>query len=185
MIWKLLLIAIALGVVAVAVVELRTRGTAGVESIGVADYRAHTETQAGAAPEFTLPSLDGNGSISLGSYRGKTVVLNFFASWCEPCRLEAPGFRKIANDYGDRGVQFLGVDYRDNDAAGQAFMGEFGLTYPAMSDHSGSLADDFGLLGMPTTFVIDAQGIIRYRFIGYVQEQSLREALDALPDGGG
>jgi cytochrome c biogenesis protein CcmG/thiol:disulfide interchange protein DsbE len=183
-VWKLLLIAVALGVVAIAVAELRTRGTAGVESIGVADYRAHAETQAGAAPGFTLPSLDGNGSISLGSFRGKTVVLNFFASWCGPCRLEAPGFRKISKDYADRGVQFLGVDYRDNNAAGQAFMDGFDLEYPAVADPAGSLSDDYGLLGMPTTFVIDAGGVIRYRFIGYTQEQSLRDALDAVLERG-
>jgi cytochrome c biogenesis protein CcmG, thiol:disulfide interchange protein DsbE len=183
-VWKLLLIGITIGIVALAIMELRTRGTAGVGSIGVADYRAHAETQAGSAPGFTLPSLDGNGSISLSSFRGKALVLNFFASWCGPCRLEAPGFRKIANEYADRGVQFLGVDYRDNDAAGLAFMDGFGLGYPAVADHAGSLADDYDLLGMPTTFVIDAQGIIRYRFIGYVQEQSLRDALDALLEGG-
>lgn len=184
MVGKLLLVGIAVGVVALGLVELRTRGTAGVESIGVADYRAHAEARSEAAPQFTMPSLDGNGSVSLASFRGKIVVLNFFASWCGPCRLEAPGFRRVSNDYADRGVQLLGVDYRDNDAAGQAFMDGFGLEYPAMSDPSGSLADDFDLLGLPTTFVIDADGVIRYRFVGYVQEESLRGALDALLDGG-
>ncbi len=181
---KVLLLGLALGLVALAVIELRTRGTSGVESIGVVDYRAHAETRSDAAPSFTLPSLDGDRSISLGSFRGTTIVLNFFASWCGPCRLEAPGLRKVSKDYTDRGVQFLGVDYRDNNAAGQAFMDGFGLDYPAVADPAGSLADDYHLLGMPTTFVIDAEGIIRYRFIGYVQERSLRDALDAILDGG-
>jgi DsbE subfamily thiol:disulfide oxidoreductase len=180
---NLLIAGLVLGVVALAVVEFRTRGTAGVQSIGVADYRAHAETRSEAAPGFSLPSLDGDGSVSLASFRGKIVVLNFFASWCAPCRLEAPGLRKVSEDYADRGVQLLGVDFRDNDAAGQAFMHEFGLDYPAASDASGSLADDFALYGMPTTFVIDADGVIRYRFVGYVQEESLRGALDALLDG--
>ncbi len=123
-------------------------------------------------------------SLSLSSFRGKIVVLNFFASWCGPCRLEAPGLRKVSKDYSDRGVQLLGVDFRDSDAAGQAFMDGFGLEYPAASDPAGSLADDFDLLGLPTTFVIDAGGVIQYRFVGHVQEQSLRDALDALLDGG-
>lgn len=81
-------------------------------------------------------------------------------------------------------MQLLGVDFRDNDAAGQAFMDEFSLDYPAVSDPSGSLADPFDLLGLPTTFVIDADGVIRYRFVGYVQEESLRGSLDALLGGG-
>ncbi len=181
---NLVIVGLVLGVVALAVVEFRTRGTAGVGSIGVADYRAHVETRSETAPGFSLPSLGGSGSVSLASFRGKIVVLNFFASWCAPCRLEAPGLRKVSKDYADRGVQLLGVDFRDNDAAGQAFMDEFGLDYPAASDAAGSLADDFGLYGMPTTFVIDADGIIRYRFVGYVQEDSLRGSLDALLKGG-
>lgn len=183
-VWKLFLVGIAVGVVALGVIEFRTRGTAGVQSIGVADYRAHAETRSEAAPGFSLPSLGGSGSVSLASFRGKIVVLNFFASWCAPCRLEAPGLGKVSKDYADRGVQLLGVDFRDNAAAGQAFMDEFGLDYPAASDAAGSLADDFGLYGMPTTFVIDADGIIRYRFVGYVQEESLRGSLDALLKGG-
>jgi cytochrome c biogenesis protein CcmG/thiol:disulfide interchange protein DsbE len=75
------------------------------------------------------------------------------------------------------------VNERDNDAAGQAFLDEFRLGYPAVSDPSGSLGDDYDLYGMPTTFVIDASGIIRYRFVGYVQEDSLRGALDAVLQG--
>jgi DsbE subfamily thiol:disulfide oxidoreductase len=182
--WKGLLVGIAVGIVALGVIEFRTRGTAGVQSIGVADYRAHVETRSEAAPGFSLPSLDGSGSVSLASFRGNIVVLNFFASWCAPCRLEAPGLRTVSKDYAERDVRFLGVDFRDNDAAGQAFMDEFNLEYPAVSDAAGSLADDFGLYGMPTTFVIDVDGDIRYRFVGYVQEESLRGALDALLDGG-
>lgn len=182
--WKVILVGLAVGIVALGYIELRTRGTAGVQSIGVADYRAAAERRSEAAPQFTLPSLDGDAPVSLDTFRGTTVVLNFFASWCAPCRLEAPGLRTISEDYADRGVQFLGVDYRDNDAAGRAFMDEFGLEYPAVSDAAGSLADDYGLFGMPTTFVIDVDGVIRYRFVGYLQEGSLRGALDELLDGG-
>jgi DsbE subfamily thiol:disulfide oxidoreductase len=180
---RMVLLGLVLLVVVLAVAELRSRGTAGIEGIGVADYRAHAETRSEPAPDFSLPVLDGTGSLSLGSFRGQVVVLNFFASWCNPCRLEAPGLRRTSQDYLHEGVRFLGVNERDNDAAGQAFLDEFRLGYPAVSDPSGSLGDDYDLYGMPTTFVIDASGIIRYRFVGYVQEDSLRGALDAVLQG--
>jgi len=130
------------------------------------------------APDFELPLLDGSGSLRLSSLRGSVVVLNFWASWCGPCRQEAPGLKAMSERYADRNVRFVGVDYADNVAAGQTFMREFGLTYPSVSDTSGSLGDDYGLLGLPATFVIDEQGTMRFRFAGYVTESVLKQALE-------
>jgi cytochrome c biogenesis protein CcmG/thiol:disulfide interchange protein DsbE len=171
-------LAIAAVVVALAVTELRTRGTSSVGGFTVANYRARAEVENTAAPDFELASLDDGTPIALSSFRGVVVVLNFWASWCAPCRLEAPGLRRVSERYRDRGVRFLGVDYRDDDAAGRAFVDEFRLRHPSVTDPSGSLAYDYELIGFPTTFIIDPAGTIRYRFVGYLDEDVLEEALN-------
>jgi cytochrome c biogenesis protein CcmG/thiol:disulfide interchange protein DsbE len=135
------------------------------------------------APDFELPLLDGSGSLRLSSLRGSVVVLNFWASWCGPCRQEAPGLKAMSERYADRNVRFVGIDYVDNVAAGQTFVREFGLEYPSVSDASGSLGDDYGLLGLPATFVIDEEGTMRFRFAGYVTEPVLEQALDDVLGG--
>ena len=177
---RLILLGVGLLVVGLAVTELHARGTTGVTGISVADYAAEAEVEEEPAPDFSLPSIDGNGTVSLSAYRGSIVVLNFWATWCAPCRLEAAGLERAAKAYRGHGVRFLGVDERDNDPAGRAFVEEFGITYPNGSDPSGRLAFSYALFGMPTTFVIDGAGTIRYRFVGYVIEDALRSALDPL-----
>jgi cytochrome c biogenesis protein CcmG/thiol:disulfide interchange protein DsbE len=176
----------ALAVVAVvatlAVMELRARGTSSVGGFTVANYEARAEVENTPAPDFELQSLEDGTPIALSSFRGHVVVLNFWASWCAPCRLEAPGLRRVSERYRDRGVRFLGVDYRDDEAAARAFVDEFRLPYPSVSDPSGSLAADYELIGFPTTFIVDPAGTIRYRFVGYLDEEVLEDALnDALP----
>lgn len=171
-------LAVAAVVATLAVMELRTRGTSSIGGFTVANYKARAEVENTPAPDFELPSLDGGTPIALSSFRGHVVVLNFWASWCAPCRLEAPGLRRVSERYRDRGVRFLGVDYRDDDAAGRAFVDEFRLRYPSVTDPSGSRAYDYELIGFPTTFIIDPAGTIRYRFVGYLEEEVLEEALN-------
>ena len=178
---RLILLGVGLLVLGLAVEELHARGTRGVVGgISVADYSAEAEVQATPAADFTLPTLDGSGTMSLATYRGSVVVLNFWATWCTPCRREAPGLERTSKAYQDRGVQFLGVDERDDDAAGGAFDKEFGISYPSGSDPPGRLAFSYELFGMPTTFVIDRNGTIRFRYVGYISEDALRAALDPL-----
>jgi peroxiredoxin len=181
----LLVLAAVVAVIGLAAAELRSRGVAGVGGFSVANYQARAEPEHRPAPPFRLPSLDGNGTIALADYRGEVTVLNFWGSWCAPCRLEAPGLQRVWKDYRARGVRFLGIDERDNESAGRAFVEEFGLTYPNAADPAGSLADDYELFGMPTTLVIDAAGTIRYRFVGYVEEDALRSTLDLVMAGSG
>ena len=171
-------LAVAAVVATLAVTELRTRGTSSIGGFTVANYQARAETENTPAPDFELPSLEDGEPIALSSFRGHVVVLNFWASWCAPCRLEAPGLRRVSGRYRDRGVRFLGVDYRDDEAAARAFVDEFRLPYLSVSDPSGSLAYDYGLIGFPTTFVIDPAGTIRYRFLGYLEEAVLEDAFD-------
>ena len=182
-------VGLAAVVIALAFQELRSRTAAGggsASGISVANYRAVAKAGGGPAPGFSMSSLAGDGQISLADYSGKTVVLNFWASWCAPCRVEASDLERTWERYRARGVQFLGVDYRDNDAAGRAFVSEFGITYPSVSDPSGELAYDYDLLGLPTTMVIAPDGIVVYKFTGKIDAAILDSALgDVLPLGSG
>jgi DsbE subfamily thiol:disulfide oxidoreductase len=171
-------LAIAAVVASLAVVELRERDSSSIGGFIVANYKARAEVENAPAPDFELHSLESSAPIALSSLRGQVVVLNFWASWCAPCRLEAPGLRRVSERYRERGVRFLGVDYRDDDAAGRAFVDEFRLRYPSVTDPSGSLAYDYELIGFPTTFIIDPAGTIRYRFVGYLDEDVLEKALN-------
>lgn len=173
---RLTLLGIVVLLIGLAVGELRSRGTQGV-GVSVANYRAIAKADGRPAPGFTMPSLDGDGTISLSTYEGRTVVLNFWASWCAPCRLEAPGLERASVDFRERGVQFVGVDFRDDRAAARAFQEEFGITYPSVFDPGGTLADDYELIGLPTTFIIGPDGRIIYRFTGYLNGTVLRSAL--------
>jgi DsbE subfamily thiol:disulfide oxidoreductase len=112
------------------------------------------------------------------SLSGSVVVVNFWATWCQPCRQEQPQLERTWQAYRDRGVRFLGVDERDDTAKARAWMKEFGVTYPSIQDPSGSYADDFALFGLPDTFVIDRTGTIRYVVTGKTDQVELSTLLD-------
>lgn len=171
-------------VLLLAVRELLLRNPAlSPSGITVANYRAVAESDGRPAPAFTLTSLDGDGGISLAERPGDVVVLNFWASWCAPCRAEAGDLQAVWQGYRDAGVRFLGVDYRDDEAAGRAFVDEFGLTYPSVMDETGALAFEYEVIGMPTTFVISPEGAIVYRFTGRVDAAVLTRAVEDVLEG--
>lgn len=148
--------------------------------IGVADHPATAVRDSSRAPDFTLRDLASGRAISLHDFRGRIVVLNFWASWCLPCRLEASGLQETWEAYRSRGVQFLGSDYADDRFAARAFIDEFGITYPSVFDPSGILAAKYGFFGLPSTFVIDGSQWIRVHFTGYLRAGQLRRAIDQL-----
>jgi len=115
------------------------------------------------APDFTGTTLTGS-KLSFSSYQGKVVVLNFWGSWCVPCREEAPTLSDVAAQYQPSGVSFLGVDVRDTTASAQAFARSFHVTYPSVGDPSSVITLDFTavvpIAGTPTTLVIDRTGHI-------------------------
>ncbi len=119
-----------------------------------------------AAPAFDLPVLGEEGeSISLASLRGKAVVLNFWASWCEPCKDEAPLLEEVWQEYRDRGVVVLGVNAQDFTSDARGFVERYGVTYPVVHDGPGSSLGRYGLTGFPETWWIDARG----RLVAYHQ----------------
>ena len=144
-------------------------GWAGGGNSGVTDVGGNTSAIIYAAghrplaPEFTGTTLTGS-KLSFSSYRGKVVVLNFWGSWCPPCREEAPALAVVAKQYQSANTTFLGVDERDTTASAEAFTRNFGIAYPSLNDPSQEIALDFTavvpLEGTPTTLVIDRTGHI-------------------------
>jgi cytochrome c biogenesis protein CcmG, thiol:disulfide interchange protein DsbE len=126
------------------------------------------------APAFELPKLGGGGSESLADYRGRVVVLNFWASWCKPCRDESPLLERWHRRIRDRGATVLGVDILDVTGRAQDFVDEYGLTYPMLKDKDGEGLDKFGVVAYPETFVIDRQGRIAAVARGPVDDAFMR-----------
>ncbi len=131
------------------------------------------------ANDFTLPLFSG-GEITLSSLKGDPVVINFWASWCDPCRDEAPALEKAWQLYRDRGVTFIGVDLQDTEEAALAFIEEFGITYPNGPDLNGRIMIDYGVGGIPVTFFVDREGMIASRWVGPVDENMLVERIEEL-----
>jgi thiol-disulfide isomerase/thioredoxin len=117
----------------------------------------------------------------LAQLRGTPVIVNFWGSWCEPCRQEAPDLAKAAKTYGDR-IQFLGVDILDDRAGARAFIHEYGWTYPSLFDPGGSIRDDLGLLGQPVTIFYTADGdrIEELTWTGVLPPEKLRAGIKTL-----
>jgi cytochrome c biogenesis protein CcmG/thiol:disulfide interchange protein DsbE len=128
------------------------------------------------APGFTLPRLDRAGELSLTSLRGKAVVLNFWASWCGPCKKEAPLLEAAWRAWRDRGVVVVGVDAKDFTDDAQRFMRKYGVTYPNVRDGSGDLEEPYGLLAYPETFFVDRRGRIVEHIVGQIHEGSQIDA---------
>ena len=112
------------------------------------------------APDFTLDRLDTDGELRLSALRGKVVVLNFWASWCDPCKEEAPVLERTWKRYGPERLVVVGVDWNDLGSAAQRFARRYGMTYPLVHDGRKTLTQPYGLTGVPETFVIDRRGRI-------------------------
>jgi peroxiredoxin len=140
------------------------------------------EAQRQPAPAITGTTLDGD-SFSLESYRGKITLLNVWASWCSPCRAEAPILEKVWQDQQSKGVQFIGLDTRDSDTAARSFITRFGITYPNVIDRDGALqlrfSDTLPPQAIPSTIVIDAEGRVAARALGKVSESTLLGMIEA------
>ncbi len=133
------------------------------------------------APTYHATSLAGD-SVALADYRGRVVLLNVWATWCHPCRDEIPELRALHAKYQPRGLELVGVsvDADGNDDAIRAFMREFEMTYPVWRDPGETVSSRFLMVGVPATFLIDRQGVLRWRKTGPVQpgDTSLANAIE-------
>lgn len=135
-------------------------------------HQSHPPKIGGPAPSFSLRRIDGTGKLDLASLRGKPVVLNFWASWCVPCKAEAKLLEQAWNQYRGSGVVFVGVDYHDVTSDARTFLTHHGITYPTVQDGSGMTGDRYGLTGVPETYFIDRRGrLVGTHIVGTITNQ--------------
>lgn len=137
----------------------------------------------GPAPDFTRPLLEGEGSITLSDLRGHPVLLNFWASWCGPCKQEAPVLAAGWRKWGDEGVIFLGVDTRDSRSAAIAFEHRYGIEYQSVVDENEEVNYAYGVTGFPETFFIDAEGNLVGKYVGPMDAATLDAYVSSLIEG--
>ena len=142
-----------------------------------------------AAADFTLPLLNGSDAVTLVDLRGKVVMIDFWASWCAPCRQESGILNRAYEAYAGRPIEFVGVNVWDTENSAELFLVEFGVAYPVGVDSTGDIALNYGVRGIPEKFFVDANGIIRHKYVGPMPEDVLRATLDSLlaeaePSGG-
>jgi cytochrome c biogenesis protein CcmG/thiol:disulfide interchange protein DsbE len=150
---------------------LAVLGLLGFGLISKGDSRIATGEQ---VPSPTLPRLDGRGEGSLADYRGGWVLVNIWASWCGPCREEAPALQEFQRRYGGPDFTVLGIDTRDLTGDGRSFVRRFGLTYPQLRDADGDAASELGATGVPESFLVDPEGNLALARLGPLDETYLR-----------
>jgi cytochrome c biogenesis protein CcmG/thiol:disulfide interchange protein DsbE len=137
-----------------------------------------------AAPAPPLPRLTGADDGSLADYRGRWVLVNFWASWCVPCREEAPVLEKFQDRHGGSEFTVLGIDSRDLSGNARAFARRYGLSYPQLRDGDGAVAHEFGTTGVPENFLVDPRGKLRLILVGPVTDEYMRRYVTPLLPGG-
>ncbi len=134
------------------------------------------------APDFALSTFDGQ-DLALSELAGSPIVINFWASWCFPCREEARGLERTWREYQEQGVVFIGVAVQDQEQGSRSYLSEFDVTYANAPDLDGTVSVDYGIVGMPATFFVNRKGIIEGRWVGSIPELRLLERVDALATG--
>lgn len=133
------------------------------------------------APDFSLPTLLGDSeTVTLSAYRGQVVILNFFASWCPPCREEMPALEKVYQTYRDQGLRVIGVGVQDGKRQLASFAEAIGVTFPVVWDGGGDVFMAYRVRGLPTTYFIDREGAIQGRVFGGLTLAQLEEAIQKL-----
>jgi cytochrome c biogenesis protein CcmG/thiol:disulfide interchange protein DsbE len=142
------------------------------------DIRPVTLNKPAAA--FTAEKLDGTGMLSLSDYAGKVVVLNFWASWCPPCKEENPSLLRVWERYRTSDVVVIGIVYSDSTQNARAYVASNGVTWPTVQDADGRIAFAYGVRAPPETYFIGTDGIVADRVIGAISEAALVNGIDKL-----
>lgn len=143
---------------------------------------SQAESMSGPAPNFTLKSIDGK-NVKLSELRGEVVMVNFWASWCGPCRQEMPILDAMYEEYQDLGFTILGVNVEEDPNAAKKLLKSIPVTFPILLDGENSVSKDYEVVAMPSTFMVDRDGNLRYKHLGYLPgyeneyERQVRELL--------
>lgn len=132
-----------------------------------------------AAPKFTLRRLDNNEPLSLDSMKGRPVVINFWASWCGPCKYEHPVLEWAVREYGDR-AQFVGIVFEDEEKNAKEFLARNISSMPQLIDPQSRVSVDYGVSGVPETYFISSEGVIVDKYVGPIPPDKMQEHLKAL-----
>jgi peroxiredoxin len=150
------------------------------EEIGELEEVVSIEKEWGDAPDFTLPDLEGN-RLTLSDFKGKVIILNFWATWCPPCREEIPDFVELYEEYKDDGLVIIGVNLdRGDSRAVKKFSKNYKINYPIVTGNVSVTQDYGGIRGIPTTFIIDRKGNIKEKYLGYQPKATFQEAVERL-----
>lgn len=173
-----LLIGLALGLgIFLAVPMRQATGSSGPQTYGGA-------LQGDQAPEFSLEDTLGT-RHNLADYRGQVVLLNFWATWCAPCKLEMPAIQERYDDHQGQGFQVLAVDFDESSSTVKAFADELNLTFPLLLDPGGEVQKQYRIRGYPTSVFLDRDGVVRNVYVGIMTERQLDQALSELGVGPG
>jgi cytochrome c biogenesis protein CcmG/thiol:disulfide interchange protein DsbE len=134
------------------------------------------------ATPFTLRALDSGKPVSLEQFRGRPVVINFWASWCGPCRQEHPVLEWGAKEFGGQ-AQFLGIVFEDTEENAREFLQQMGASFPQLVDPRSRISVDYGVAGVPETYFIDANGVIMGKHVGPIDPQTLANRIRELSAG--
>jgi thiol-disulfide isomerase/thioredoxin len=162
------------GAFALAAAVVMVTGGAGIAAAGI--------PQPGTpAPPISLQLIaNGQGTVTLDKYKGKGVYLNFFASWCQPCKEEVPSIVQFSKQYAKRNVVVLGIDELESPNAAKGFVTQFKMPYPIGLDDSGAIGASYGLIGMPLSVFIGADGKIVKRVAGEMSAAQIKAAFDSI-----
>jgi peroxiredoxin len=134
------------------------------------------------APDFLLEQLEGP-DVRLSDFRGKAVVLNFWATWCDPCRKEMPQFVQAYDEHKEHGLEIVAVNLQEGKEISQRFVDDYGMDFTVVVDRDGEVGDRYRILGLPTTYFIDREGEIRSAFTGpFLEEQNGTDVADAIDE---
>ena len=162
---------------------LRIAGIALMALIGFAPAAAWSAGVGDPAPDFSLPTLQDQ-KVSLEEFKGKVVLINFWASWCTPCQEELPELQKIYQKHHDRGFALIGINIDKKQANAEKFVKRFGLSFPVALDPESSTIRKYQGRAMPMSYLIDRHGVVRQLFFGFnreklpVMETAILEAMD-------